>query len=84
MRFTIAAAVLSVVASSSAMALTDRQDEATCIPCAKLDLPLIGPIDSCAIRVGTICTGTATVNLPLEAAGISLAVGVSVYLPDTV
>lgn len=86
MRFTVAAAVLSVVASSSAMALTDRQDDATCIPCVQLDLPLIGPIDSCSIRVGTVCTGAAPVDLPLEASIgiISLAVGVSVYLPDTV
>ncbi len=83
MRFTVAAAVLSVVASSSAMALTERQvGVSNNLVCVTMTLPLLGTQNLAFCSDGTCTTAlilgaNEIAGLPL---GASLNIGVSVYL----
>ncbi|KAI0812758.1 hypothetical protein BC629DRAFT_1436745 [Irpex lacteus] len=77
MRFTVAAAVLSVVASSSAMALTERQvGVSNNLVCVTMTLPLLGTQNLAFCSDGT-CT-TALILGANEIAGLPLGASLNI------
>ncbi|KAI0812757.1 hypothetical protein BC629DRAFT_1589478 [Irpex lacteus] len=78
MRFNVAAAVLAVVATAGAKALTKRQEVSASNPaaCVSATAPIVGSLDILACAADTTCSSTTTTTTSILGEAVTFTAGV--------